>query len=179
MGGTRPGLVVIDSCESAGLPADSNNAKPWYEKHVDPWLDAGATVLLLDHVPKRKEDRPIGAIGSQHKLARVKGAAIFVSGRAWTKAEGGTVTLINHKDANGDLPAPLLKKVALVTVTPTEDGLLAYSITKPGQDEDVDVTDDLLYQIAKLGTDGVTGSKNVRALVKAKPESTEGHRWTA
>ena len=169
-GGERPGLVVIDSCESAGLAPDSNDTRWWYERYVYPWYGVGETTtgLLVDHVPKRKEDRPAGPIGSQHKLAELKGAGLFMSGTAWTKSQPGSVTLINHKDRPGDLPAPKLKKVAVFNVTHNDDGAMAFHVLPPGKDDGVDVTGDLLHEIAKLGTDGVTGSRKVRALLKAK-----------
>ena len=31
-GGDVPGMTIIDATESGGLPVESNNAKPWYEK---------------------------------------------------------------------------------------------------------------------------------------------------
>ena len=168
-GGRRPGLVVIDSCESAGCPADSNNVAPWYRQCVDPWINAGAGVLLLDHVPKRREDRPRGGIGSQHKLARVDGAALFVSGQAWTKKTGGKITLRLHKDRPGDLPATINKPVAIVEGVHA-DGALTCTITAPFDDDDEDegVADNLLVEIAKAGADGVTGSRGIRELMTGK-----------
>ena len=91
-----------------------------------------------------------------------------MSGTAWTKSQPGSVTLINHKDRPGDLPAPRLKKVAVFNVTHNDDGAMAFHLLPPGKDDGVDVTGDLLHEIAKLGTDGVTGSRKVRALLKAK-----------
>ena len=84
-----PTLIVIDSAESAGCPSDGADVAPWLAKIVQPFLDAGCTVLVLDHVPKRKEGRPLGPIGSQHKLARIDGAALFVSGVPWTQKTDG------------------------------------------------------------------------------------------
>ena len=165
MRGERPGLVVIDSCEAAGCPSDGGAVKPWFDKYVDPWLFCGAGCLLLDHVPKRREERPRGAIGSTHKLSRVDGAALFVSGQAWTKEAGGKVVLRVHKDRPGDLPATIGKPVATITATHA-DGVLEYTITTPDAEEAIEVTDTLLFEIAKLGSDGVTGSRAVRALVK-------------
>lgn len=165
----RAGLVVIDSVESAGLPTDSNNVRPWYSQHVDPFLSMGAGVLLLDHVPKRREDRPRGPIGSQHKRARVNGAVLFVDGTAWTKREGGKVTIRNHKDRLGDLPAPVPKVVAIVEVTHAEDGKLEYTIRPPEDADDttLDVTLPLLEAIASYGPQGVRTHKAVRELLKA------------
>ena len=168
--GPRPGLVVIDSVESAGLPTDSNDAAPWYAKHVDPFEDAGAGILLLDHVPKRKLDRPKGPIGSTHKLARLSGAGLFISGTPWTKEADGRIVLTNHKDRPGDLPAPLMKAVAVVEVTHGENGLLIWSINPPddADDDQGELTGRLLEAIASHGQEGVKGSKAIRGLVKAK-----------
>ena len=168
--GWRPGLVVIDSVESAGLPTDSNNVRPWFQQHVDPFLSMGAGVLLLDHVPKRREDRPRGGIGSQHKLARIDGAALFLDGKPWTKRDDGRVTLRVHKDRLGDLDAAVKKAVAVVEVTHAEDGLLLYAINPPDADDDTaqDVTLPLLEAIASHGPQGVRTYKAVRELLKVR-----------
>ena len=172
MRGQRPGLVVIDSCEAAGCPSDGGAVKPWFDKYVDPWLFSGAGCLLLDQVPKRREERPRGAIGSTHKLSRVDGAALFVSGQAWTKEAGGKVVLRVHKDRPGDLPATIGKAVAIIQTTHV-DGVMAYTITAPEAEEAADVGDTLLFEIAKLGSDGVTGSRAVRALVKTSGKTVD------
>ena len=84
-----PTLVVIDSAESAGCPSDGADVAPWLAKIVFPFLEAGCTVLIIDHIPKRKEGRPMGPIGSQHKLARIDGAALLVTGVPWTQKTDG------------------------------------------------------------------------------------------
>ena len=166
--GERAGMVVIDSAESAGCATDSNNVVPWYESMVNPWLEAGCGVLLLDHVPKRREERPRGGIGSQHKLARIDGAALFVSGQIWTKTEDGAVTLRLHKDRQGDLPAVLNKPVCTITGRHV-DGVILYAITGPSGDvDDGDMGMRVLHAIAATGADGVKGMRKVR-------ESTKGH----
>ena len=168
--GTRPGLLVLDSVESAGLPTESNDAAPWYKDHVNPFLDAGDGVLLLDHVPKRRIDRPRGPIGSQHKTARLSGAGLFISGTPWTKDAPGKIYLANHKDRPGDLPSPLMKTVAVVEVTHGEQGLLIWSINPPDPNDDDtgELTDNLLEAITAKGQEGVKGSRAIRGLVKAK-----------
>ena len=95
-----PALVVIDSAESAGCPADGSDVAPWLQKIVEPFRDAGCTVLVLDHVPKRKEGRPLGPIGSQHKLAKIDGAALFVSGVPWTQKTDGHL-VVQHLSIEG------------------------------------------------------------------------------
>ena len=174
MQGQRPGLVVIDSCETAGCPSDGGAVKPWFDQFCKPWEDINATLLLLDHVPKRKEDRPLGQIGSVHKRSRLSGSAIFVTGTPWTKLEGGKLQLINHKDRAGNLMVSPNKPICTITGSYV-DGILAYTITAPERD-DIDsaaVADNLLYEIAKMGSVGVTGSKSVRALVKHKGKTAD------
>ena len=80
--GERPGLLIIDACESAGCPSDGTDVVPWFTTHVEPFRVDGISVLLLDHIPKSSEDRPAGQIGSQHKLARLDGVALFLQGKA-------------------------------------------------------------------------------------------------
>ena len=169
--GRRPGLVVIDSVEAAGLATDSNNAAPWFDAHTSPFLARDIGVLPLDHVPKRREDRPKGAIGSQHKRARISGAGLLLIGTPWTKKQGGTIKLVNHKDRLGDLPAPDNRTVAIITVTHGENGRLNYSIDAPSAEENTeDVTGLLLAAIAAQGPDGVRTKKNIRGLL------TVGHK---
>ena len=133
-------LVVIDAAESSGCPSDGVTVNPWIEKMIKPWRDGGTGVLVVDHQPKRNEDRPLGPIGSQRKLAAVDGAALECSGLCWTKAKGGKIILANHKDRGGDLDAPIKKALAVIVGTWAGEGdarAFAYTIEKPEQQEDV------------------------------------------
>ena len=66
----------------------------------------------------------------------------------------------------------LNKPIATVSVVNT-NGDLACTITEPEKEEtdSAEIADNLLYEIAKLGSVGVTGSKQVRALVKHKGQT--------
>ena len=165
-------LVVIDAAESAGCPADGANVVPWYQSHVDPWLNAGAGVLLIDHIPKRQEDRPRGPIGSNHKLAKVNGVSLKVSGIPWTKKVGGKIELFNEKDRGGDMPAPVSKCVAVIKGTWQGDGdsrTFGYTIEAPEGGEDTgDLSTLLLQAVAEAGPDGITGAHNLIKMVKGK-----------
>ena len=107
-----PALIVIDSAESAGCPSDGANVVPWLKQIALPFLEAGCTILVLDHVAKRKEGRALGPIGSQHKLARLDGAGLYIAGTPWTQKADGYLVLRNDKDRHGQLPAPNGKAVA-------------------------------------------------------------------
>ena len=160
-----PTLVVIDSAESAGCPSDGADVAPWLVLTVLPFRDAGASVLVLDHVAKRKEGRPLGPIGSQHKLARVDGAALFVSGVAWTDKADGHVVLSNHKDRHGMLPGPLGKAVARI-IGSHEGGGLSLSIVAPEKNDNVEEAYiPTLQALADAGPNGIQGQKAMRDLV--------------
>ena len=163
-----PGLVVIDSATSFGCPADGADVTAWLQAHVDPWWDAGHTVLLVDHVPKQKKDRPRGGIGSQAKLARIDGAALYAHGVPWNGQQGGHVHLTVHKDRQGQLPATLNATAA--TVTAEWKGLtLDWSIGLPDASADAEnLEDELLEALESVGDAGVKGSRAMRDLLKGK-----------
>ena len=167
-GGNGPGLVVIDSATSFGCPKDGADIQPWVRAHIRPWLDAGHTTLLLDHVPKQRKDRPAGAVGSYEKLSDIRGAALYAHGTAWNGQQGGAVHLTIHKDAHGQLPAPKFSAVA--TITADWDGpTLAYTVGLPNaKQEGEDLQMELLDVLEQAGTEGVKGSRAIRDLLKGK-----------
>ena len=160
-----PTLIVIDSAESAGCPSDGADVAPWLAKIVRPFLEAGCTVLVLDHVPKRKEGRPLGPIGSQHKLARIDGAALYVTGIPWTQKTDGHLTLYNHKDRHGALPAPIGKAVARVIGTHEGDTLHLSIVAPETEDNLEEAYIPTLRALADAGPNGVHGQKAMRDLV--------------
>ena len=164
-GGDGPTLVVIDSAESAGCPSDGADVAPWLAKIVLPFLEAGCTVLVLDHVPKRKEGRPLGPIGSQHKLARIDGAALYVTGVPWTQKTDGHLTLYNHKDRHGQLPAPIGKAVARLVGTHEHDTLNLSIVAPETEDNLEEAYIPTSRALAGAGPDGVDGQKAMRDLV--------------
>ena len=164
-GGEGPTLVVIDSAESADCPSDGSDVAPWLAKLVLPFLDAGCGILVLDHIPKRKEGRPMGPIGSQHKRARLDGAGLLVTGVPWTQKTDGHLVLTNHKDRHGFLPAPNNKAVARVIGT-HEHGTLYLSIVSPETEDNLEESYiPTLRALADAGPDGAQGQQAMRDLV--------------
>ena len=167
-GGNGPGLVVIDSATSFGCPKDGADVQPWITAHIKPWLNAGHTTLLLDHVPKQRKDRPAGAVGSYEKLSDIRGAALYAHGTPWNGQDGGAVHLTIHKDAHGQLPAPKFATVATVTANwdgPTLDWSVGLPSTKA---EGEDLQTELMDALEQAGSEGVRGSRAVRDLLKGK-----------
>ena len=165
-------LVVIDAAESSGAPSDGAPVTEWFKNMIDPFRlrKRSVGVLALDHVPKRRQDRPRGAIGSQAKLAKVDGAAFGLSGRPWTKTEDGVMTLKLEKDRPGDVPGHMGSRVATITGR-TVNGKLIISIDPPTNNDDDDGLDMpmlLLAAIAGAGDEGVRGVKVLYDMVTGK-----------
>ena len=140
------------------------------KRWVDKWLFGGVGVLLLDHVPKQRIDRPMGPIGSQYKRQVVQGASLFASGVPWTKQADGKIVLRMHKDRKGDVPGVINKPVAEVHGKHV-DGVLTLSILPPGQDDTADLSDALFDAILNVGE--VVGQKGYRGLVKGKGQDID------
>ena len=163
--GNEFSTVIIDSCESAGAPSDGQPIGDFFDKFVQRWKEAELGVVLLDHIPKRKLDRPRGPIGSTHKLSRLDGAALVVSGLPWSKTTGGKLKLVVDKDRHGDLPAPTGKTATLVVgdyQTVNGEKTFAYHVTIDGEENEQTIDDtalDLLVMM-RLEDDG----KNKRGL---------------
>ena len=167
-GGAIPGLVVIDSATSFGCPSDGADVSAWLNAFINPWWSRGNTTLLLDHVPKRKIDRPRGGIGSQAKLARIDGAALFAHGTPWNGQEGGFINLTVHKDRQGGLPAVLNGTAATVTAE-WNGAVLDWSVGLPyAKPEGEDLQIELMDALEGAGAEGVKGSRALRELLKGK-----------
>lgn len=101
------GLVVIDGAAKAmareGLDEDrASEVLGFLERMVWPLCEAGAAVVILDHVPKDKDSRGRWARGSGAKLGEVDGAAYGVEVRdPWSRAKAGAATVRVAKDREG------------------------------------------------------------------------------
>ena len=166
--GDVAGLVVIDACNSAGCPSDGADVSPWFESHVDPF-GKDVTMLLLDHIPKRTDDRAPGAIGSTHKRSRLTGVSLLIEGKAWTPKHNGRVTLRNEKDRHGVLPGGMGKVVGVISGIHV-DGLLDLRAEPPtGDDSGTSVRDRIVNALTVAEPEGI---RTVKAMRKAA-----GGRW--
>ena len=128
-------VFIIDAAESSGAPSDGSPVAEWNREKIQPFANRNVGGLILDHVPKQRKERPRGAIGSTHKLAKIDGAALGISGKAWTKTQDGALILRLEKDRHGDVPGNIGAKVAVVKGH-YEGELLTISIDPPNQDDD-------------------------------------------
>ena len=175
-------LVIIDAAESSGCPSDGRDVMPWATKMIHPWRDKGWAVLVVDHVPKALDNRPMGPIGSQAKRAQITGAALSVRGTPWTKAADGKIYLVNEKDRPGDLPAGRGKCIGVIAGTWADVGgerAFGYTVTA-GADRtpETPLNRQILQMIADAGVDGVKGKRTIRLKIQggndAKDSALQG-----
>ena len=161
--GDATGLVVIDACNSAGCPSDGSNVMPWFTSHVAPW-GKDVTILLLDHIPKRSDDRAPGAIGSVHKTSMLTGVALLIEGKPWTRKADGRVTLTNQKDRDSVLPAGRFQRVAAITGTHIDDVLVLRADAPNNADSGLSLRDRIVNAITVAEPKGI---RTVAALMTA------------
>ena len=168
-----PGLVVIDSLGTAGCPADGSDVKPWIDKHLMPFKNGGASVVGLDHIPKRVEGRPRGPIGSQYKLQVVDGAALLIQvDKQWNKVQDGRITLRNEKNRFGALPAAPPELVAAVTAKHVNDSL-DIAIVPPDQEDALESAYLPTLKALLAHGCGVVGKTAMRRLVKGTTDKRD------
>ena len=93
---------------------------------------------------------------------------MLVEGKAWTRKEPGRVTLRNHKDRHGVLPAGLGKVVAAITGE-YKDGVLTLDAIAPNVREDGgDIADRIMEALIAAGDDGIRGKSIMRKRVGGK-----------
>ncbi len=130
---TGAALVVIDTVEESaatmGYQTDKRHEySHWNRAVVSCALDAGAAVLVLDHVAKSRGDGPPReAIGTVVKLNKIRGAVFMLeSVSPFGAGKDGKSRLTISKDRGGALSEHTIGKrrtLADVTFTSTDDVL--------------------------------------------------------
>jgi len=120
----NPDIVVMDSCsdmlDQAGLEEDSNSdITSWYHSFITPLAKHGATVVIIDHVAKSKDERGTYARGASAKKAKtdVAWGVSVESEFALDPPKQGRIALRINKDRLGRLP-----RRVVYTVGGTGDG---------------------------------------------------------
>jgi hypothetical protein len=105
-------LVVFDSASKAlsqaGLSEDSNDdATKWTTNIVIPAREAGATVIVVDHVPKGATRSTPYPRGAGAKLADTDAHWYVEAAERFDREHAGKLQLTNHKDREGVLAPEL------------------------------------------------------------------------
>ena len=171
---TEMSLVVIDAAESSGCPSDGASVNEWLAKVVQPWERLGITIIVIDHIPKQREGRPDGPIGSQRKLAAVTGIALKVTGNCWSKTKNGRLVLTCEKDRTGNYAKG--EKVAAIVGEWDSAGhsrSFGYRIVNPsqGDDDTGNIGGAILEYVAEAMPEGINSQRAIIANVKGKRDT--------
>lgn len=114
----EPALVVIDAMTGAlelhGLSSnDDVHIESLYRRLIDRFTDAGAAVVVIDHLAKDRENRGKWAVGSQRKVGRADVHIGVECVRPFARGHDGLVRLRVHKDRAGWLPRPYAAELEL------------------------------------------------------------------
>ncbi len=133
----RPTLVVIDGMAECMSAAGKNEDKAdevisFLRDQAKPFTDdAGAAVLISDHVTKSWEDRGLWSRGSGAKMGRYDGVSYALSLiDAYAPGQAGAVQLTVAKDRNGGVGVKG-KPVAEVHFTPAAGNRTIVSFKSP------------------------------------------------
>jgi hypothetical protein len=183
-------LAVIDGVTEAmvteGLDlGDNADIAVWLRRLARRIITAtGAAAACIDHVTKSREDRGRYAIGGQHKLAGIDGAAYtFDVVRSFARPTGtepatGVVAVKVAKDRGGWVRAQAIEgRVAVMQLTSYADGGVTITLEPPGQGDTVDLA--LVGRILSYLADYDGSSKNqIELNVSGKAAAMrEALRW--
>lgn len=136
-------LAVIDGVtESMVLHGwdvrDNKDVAEFLKKLARPLADAGAAVLLIDHVTKDREGRGRWALGAQHKLAGTDVTYMLEAIRPFGRGMTGLSRLLVSKDRPGHVRAYSAggRVVGDVRFTSEEGGLVTVEIVPAVGPED-------------------------------------------
>ena len=152
---TKPTGVFLDGMAEALVAEGYNEDKaedvlPFLRQRIRPFADAGAAVVIADHVAKNKESRGRNPRGSGGKIGRYDGAVYMVElAKPYSPTEAGSVRLIIAKDRNGGV-GHVGQHIAELHLTPDEDGKTSVHFTTPACNGKVFMPTGLMEKISRF-----------------------------
>ncbi|MDN4173943.1 DnaB-like helicase N-terminal domain-containing protein [Nocardioides sp. SOB77] len=139
---TNARLVVLDGVTEAmtlhGFDLNSNEDSAHFQGLLPRWIaDHGPAVVMIDHVVKDKEKQDRFALGAQHKLAGIDGAAYIVKMlQPFGRGKRGLASVQVAKDRPGHVRGSAFgNKIAEFTLDATaSDVVLVAHLLPPGED---------------------------------------------
>lgn len=151
----KPTAVFLDGMAEA-LVADGYNEDkaedvlPFLRQRIRPFADAGAAVVIADHVAKNKESRGRNPRGAGAKLGRYDGAVYIVElAKSYSPTKAGAVRLIIAKDRNGGV-GHIGQHIAELHFTPDEDGKTLVRFATPEDDGKAFLPTGLMEKISRF-----------------------------
>ena len=172
-------LVVIDTSGRSGCPTDgdADGVYAWAAQNIDPWREAGSTVVVVDHLPKDRSNRGKGPIGSIAKGA-IADLVIEVPRRTcWSQTTDGRIGVVHIGERIGQIAVPSESTLAIINGT-WRDEAFGYTIDPPFDDDDtVDEKDRAVENriLAAIATDGqIVGIRDLKTAAKRGQDAALG-----
>lgn len=126
----KPSFVAIDAFTGALAmhgysPNDGIDVQMFYNTVVEVLRKHGAAVVLLDHLPKDKENRGKYSIGSERKVGEAEVHLSFSIIQPFGRGKTGKARLTVQKDRPGHLPRP--KAAILELISDEKTGHVDYT----------------------------------------------------
>ena len=171
----KPTGVFLDGLAEALVAEGYNEDKAtdvlaFHFQRTRPFADAGAAVVIADHVAKNKESRGRDPRGSGGKLGRYDGCAYIIELiKAYSPTTAGAVRLLIAKDRNGGV-GHVGERIAELHFTPEEDGKTLVHFTSATDGEKPFMPTGLMEQVSRfVETSDLVPSKNaIEQAVKGK-----------
>ena len=134
----KPTLAILDGLAESMAAVGANEDKAqevlaFFRENLRPFAEAGAALVIADHVTKSSESRGQFARGSGAKAGRYDGVSYdIVSGKEYTPQQAGFVKLKIAKDRNGGA-GPRGKIVAELHFSPGGDGRTIIEFIEPAE----------------------------------------------
>ena len=151
----KPTGVFLDGLAEALVAEGYNEDKAtdvlaFHFQRTRPFADAGAAVVIADHVAKNKESRGRDPRGSGGKLGRYDGCAYVVElVKAYSPTTAGAVRLLIAKDRNGGV-GHVGERIAELHFTPDEDGKTLVHFTAPAESGKTFLPTGLMEKISRF-----------------------------
>lgn len=151
----KPDAVFLDGHAEALVAEGYNEDKAtdvlsFHFQRTRPFADAGAAVVISDHVAKNRDNRGRDPRGSGGKLGRYDGCAYIVElVKAYSPTSAGAVRLIIAKDRNGGV-GHLGQRIAELHFTPDEDGKTLVRFTAPADTGKAFLPTGLMEQVSRF-----------------------------
>jgi hypothetical protein len=164
-------LVVLDGCAEAMAAVGANedlamDVLGFFRRYLRPFADAGAAVVVADHVTKNSESRGRWMRGSGAKLGRYDGAVYeLVPGEPFTPTKAGFVKMRISKDRCGGAGS-FGSIVTEVHFTPGAKGTIVDF--RPSADRGEFRPTQIIEKILKKLELGTAGTNELRSLGKSQ-----------
>jgi hypothetical protein len=166
----QPTLICIDAFIGAldlhGCdPNSGQDVERFYRSVVNPLRAHGAAIVILDHLPKDKENRGKFAIGSERKVGAADVHLRFDVTEPFGRGKTGRANLTTKKDRPGYLSRPRAAELELASDPDTNDISHTLTISEASSEPHTDLRPTVLMEKISRYLESQDGQAVSRAII--------------